>query len=72
MAASISPQIGTEICAEGTCAHTDCALSHELAHTVCPHCGHEIGYGEPYYRVGHGYGHARCVERHIDAQLKHD
>ena len=59
------------VCPEGTCAHTDCADTYEIAHAPCRYCGQPIGFDTRFY-IAHrknkdrtldpGYVHAVCYE----------
>ena len=67
MAAITLPAPGTALgpCAE-TCAHRDCAETHQIATAECFYCIHPIGYGTRFYTsaiTGATYAHASCVEK---------
>lgn len=64
MAASVLPPPGaTYGPCEGSCAHSDCRASREMAESICPICKDRIGYKCRFYDdARHGLVHAICVE----------
>ncbi len=76
MAAGALPAPGTTYgpC-EPSCAHTDCALTREMAASACRYCGEPIGYDTRFYSEGQGenprrfrHVHMVCEEREIRAK----
>lgn len=72
MAAVVLPAPGTEYgpCKDG-CAHVDCALTRDMAASVCRFCHEPVGYEASIYRDPDnrdGWVHAVCLM--IDRETK--
>ena len=69
MAAGVLPHLGTKYgpCV-APCAHRDCQTTREMAAAPCTVCAEPIGYDRAFYRTGHDYAHARCLEAQIERE----
>jgi hypothetical protein len=77
MAAISLPPPGSEFgpCPE-PCEHRDCAESRRMATSLCPRCGHIIGYDRRFYgtkdwpelQAASPFIHADCLEDYADKQ----
>lgn len=71
MAAGTISKPGTEYgpCTD-LCRHADCIANRAIADSVCPLCGHAIGYDTRFYLTDGVSEHAVCVETRIEEQQR--